>query len=157
MKIKILSILLVAIGLMQPLGYILGSKTVKGIGLVSMASPLPIVFTKQKGFLETFALEFTVVFEKDGRMQRINITPELYARLEKPYNYRNVLGAVISYGPLLDTRLVGSVLNYAFLEPGVVAKAFGLYPMTNAHIELRSKTEHDNRVYTLPIRRQDAQ
>ena len=54
MKLKILSILLVGIGLLQALGHITGNKTIKNLGLITVASPLPIVFTQQKGFLETF-------------------------------------------------------------------------------------------------------
>jgi len=124
MKLKILSILLVGIGLLQALGHITGNKTIKNLGLITVASPLPIVFTQQKGFLETFALDFTLVYEKDDKEERIKITPELYAQLDKPYNYRNVLGAAISYGPILPKELVVSVLNYAFITPGVLSKAF---------------------------------
>ena len=151
MKLKILSFLLVGIGLLQPLGYLTGNKTIKNLGLVTVASPLPIVFTQQKGFLETFALDFTLVYEQDHKEKRIKITPELYAQLDKPYNYRNVLGAAISYGPILPKDLVGSVLDYAFINPGVLSKAFHLGEIKNASLELHSKTKNENKHYVLPI------
>lgn len=156
MKIKIFSILLVCIGLIQSLGHITGNKTIKNLGLVTVASPLPIVFTQQKGFLETFALEFTLVYEEENKVKHIKITPELYAQLDKPYNYRNVLGAAISYGPILPKELLNSVLDYAFISPGVLSSAFNLGDMKNASLELHSKTKNQNKFYSLPIGEQHA-
>jgi len=151
MKVKILSVVLVAIGLLQSLGYLIGSKEIKQLGAVSVASPLPIVFTQQKGFLETFALEFTLVYHQNGIEKRLQITPELYSKLDKPYNYRNVLGAAISYGPILPKPLVDSVLAYAFTDPGVLTQAFGIEEFDKAHIELRSKTRGVDKRYILPL------
>ncbi|MBT8348118.1 MAG: hypothetical protein HKP62_01560 [Sulfurovum sp.] len=155
MKIKILSLLLVFVGLIQSLGHITGNKTIKQLGLITVASPLPIVFTHQKGFLETFALDFTLVYEKGTKEERIKITPELYAQLDKPYNYRNVLGAAISYGPILPKELVGSVLDYAFITPGVLSKSFHLGEIKNASLELHSKTKNENKNYVLAIGEED--
>lgn len=155
MRIKVFSILLVCIGLLQSVGYIIGNKTIKSLGLITVASPLPIVFTQQKGFLETFALEFTLVYEEDNQEKRINITPELYAQFDKPYNYRNILGAAIAYGPILPKELVSSILNYAFITPGVLSKAFNLGSIKHASLELHSKTKDENRYYVLPIGEQD--
>ena len=151
MKVKILSILLVLLGLMQSFGHIVGSKTIKNLGLISVASPLPIVFTQQKGFLETFALEFRLIYEEDGVEKSIKITPKLYAKLDKPYNYRNVLGAAISYGPILPKELVHSVLDYAFVNPAIVSQRFGIKKMKNARIELISKTKNVEKKYILNI------
>ena len=54
---------LVLLGLLQIIGFATGQKWLKGIGQVSVASPLPIVFTEQKG-CETFALDFTLEYKK---------------------------------------------------------------------------------------------
>ena len=151
MKLKILSIFLVLLGLMQSFGHVMGNKTIKSLGLLTVASPLPIVFTQQKGFLETFALDFRLVYEEQGLQKSIHITPALYAKLDKPYNYRNVLGAAISYGPILPKALVTSVLGYAFVSPARVSKAFGIDEMNNAYIELKSKTKNVDKTYILPL------
>lgn len=151
MKVKIFSVLLVLVGLLQSIGYLFELKPMKQLGMVSVSSPLPIVFTQQKGFLETFASEFTLVYEENGVQKRIVITPELYAKFDKPYNYRNVVGAAISYGPLLPEPLVSSVLHYAFVDPGIMREAFDLPRMSNASIELRSKTKGVDKTYRLPI------
>lgn len=149
--LNILAILLVMVGLLQSLGHFTGSKTLKQLGMLTVASPLPIVFTEQKGFLETFASEFTLVYTKEGAEQRVKITPELYTKLDKPYNYRNVIGAAISYGPILPKPLVDSVLAYAFISPAPLSKALGIGELTHAYIELKSKTKGVNKTYRLPI------
>jgi len=154
--VNILAMLLVFVGLLQSLGHVTGSKTLKQLGLLTVASPLPIVFTEQKGFLETFASEFTLVYTVQGKEKRIQITPELYAKLDKPYNYRNVLGAAISYGPILPKPLVASVLNYAFITPAPLSKALGLEGLSYAHIELKSKTKGVDKTYLLTIGDKDA-
>lgn len=151
MKVKILSILLVTVGLLQSFGYLIGVKEIKQLGALTVASPLPIVFTQQKGFLETFASEFTLVYHQDGVEKRLPITPELYSKLDKPYNYRNVLGAAISYGPILPKPLVDSVLGYAFTDPGVLTQAFGIDDLDKAHIEIMSKTKGVDKTYILPL------
>ena len=154
--VNILSILLVLVGLLQSVGHVTGSKALKQLGMLTVASPLPIVFTEQKGFLETFASEFTLVYEVQGKEKRVPITPELYAKLDKPYNYRNVLGAAISYGPILPEPLVSSVLNYAFISPAPLSKALGIQDLTYAYIELKSKTKGVDKTYTLNIGDKDA-
>ena len=151
MKMKTLSTLLVLVGLLQSIGYVIQSKTIKQLGLLTVASPLPIVFTEQKGFLETFALDFSLRYEENGIEKSIKITPTLYAKLDKPYNYRNVLGAAISYGPIFPKELVASVLGYAFVSPATVSKAFGIKEMQNAKIELSSKTKNVNKKYILNL------
>lgn len=155
MRVKILSILLVFVGLIQSIGWVSGSKEIKGIGFLTVASPLPIVFTQQKGFLETFASEFTLVYEEGGIEKRIKITPELYSQLDKPYNYRNVIGAAISYGPILSEPLVSSILDYSFITPGVLSESFKLGDFKHGTIELKSNTRDVNKTYTLKIGRED--
>lgn len=154
--LNVLAILLAMVGLLQSLGHITGSKTIKQLGMLTVASPLPIVFTEQKGFLETFASEFTLVYSKKGAEQRVKITPELYAKLDKPYNYRNVIGAAISYGPILPKPLVDSVLSYAFISPAPLSNALGISELSHAYIELKSKTKGVNKTYRLPIGEEDA-
>ena len=88
---KILSILLVIIGLLQFFGHITGLKVFKQVGLVTVASPL------------------------------------------------------------LPKKIVASVLDYAFIKPATMTKAFGLEHFEHAHIKLESKTKGVNKTYYLPI------
>jgi len=149
----VLSKLLVGIGCLQMAGYLLGQPWLKSLGAVTVASPLPIVFTEVKG-VETFALDFElhVQDEASTKSQTIPITSELYAAFEAPYNFRNVLGAAVSYGPILPEEITSTVLTYAFQSPGSIASDFGLNPpLENAYIQIESRTAGRDQVWRLPI------
>ena len=162
-------ILLVGIGLLKILGFSMertgllveqqwlenaGSVLVK-VGSVPVVSPLPIVFTEHKG-VETFAFEFHLAYrDSEGMQEEVRITPSLYGQFDAPYNYRNVIGAAISYGPILQKEnlpLLNSVLHYSFASPGEISSSMGLRtPLQEASIKLRSKTRDQNKTWELVI------
>lgn len=112
------------IGLLQIIGFATGQKWLKGIGQITVASPLPIVFTEQEG-CETFALDFSIEYKDvTGKRGLVPVTPQVYANFNEPYNYRNVLGAVISYGAILPERIWRPVLEFAFFDPGTIGQTF---------------------------------
>ena len=149
---KLLMLTLVAIGLLQSIGHLFGLDAIKKVGFVTVASPLPIVFTKQQGKLETFSLTYTLIVTKEGRTKRIAITPKLYKHFDAPYNFRNVLGAAISYAPLLDEKLRGAVYHYAFVDPAPLAKALGVDESAALSLELQTKERGANQRYIYPIK-----
>ena len=145
-------ICLVGVGLLQFIGFATQQKWLEGMGKVTVASPLPIVFTEQKG-CETFALDFTLEYEdKNGQTGKVPITPQLYARFDAPYNYRNVIGAAISYGAILPESIWKPVLSYAFIEPGTIGRSFGLEtPLRKVTVHLDTRT-NDRKDPELPCR-----
>jgi hypothetical protein len=137
---KIVYLLIIALGLVQVLGYMLGNKTLRGLGMATCSSPLPIVFTEVKG-VETFASDFFIQFTDDsGLKQRVQITPALYSTLKGPYNRRNIYGAAIAYGPVLKKDLLESVLQYGLCKK-VLLKEMEL-PLTgnDYNIIIQTKT-----------------
>ena len=151
---EVLSLLLVFIGLIQSIGFMTQQPWLKSIGLMTVSSPLPIVFTEKKG-LETFANDFFLEYEdKKGVMQNIQLTSALYKKLNAPYNYRNVLGAAISYGPFLPEAMLDSVLEHSFQNPGNISLALGLeIPLKNASIVIKTKTKGRDETYVLKIKK----
>lgn len=138
---SVLYALVLVIGFLRIAGWLLDNDTVKGLGAVTAAAPLPIVFTEVKG-VETFANNVFIVFEDSTRTTtELPVTPALYSRLSGPYNRRNVFGAAIAYGPVLDEALWQSVLRYGLCS-GVLQKEMGL-PITirNTRFVLRSRTK----------------
>ncbi len=150
-----LSYALVGLGLLQALGFAAGSDTVRGLGAMTAASPLPFVFSSFRD-VETFAAEFDLeLTRQNGDRVRHRITPELYAKLDGPYNRRNTYGAVLSYGPALtaphERALVDSVLRYGLCGGGPLAERFGeVEPIARILVEVRSKT----RTKPAPFRRE---
>ena len=136
---------LIALGLSQTIGFITGIAWLRGLGLASTASPLPLVFTQFRG-IETFAQEYRLeVVTQDGQHFNAPFTPALYAKLTGPYKRRNVYGAVISYGPALtehhEKHLVNAVLTCGFCNNGPLATAFAVAgPLREAHVHIASKT-----------------
>ena len=151
---RCLAKLLVGVGLLQIAGYLSGQSWLKHLGVATVASPLPVVFTEVNG-VETFALDFELYFQNEVGAARevIPISSELYAAFKAPYNFRNVLGAAISYGPVLPDAITASVLTYAFQSPGAVASSFGLDPpLEDASILIKSRTAGCEQVWRLTIK-----
>lgn len=112
--------LVVCIGFIQIIGFAIQSKEIRGIGALTVSSPLPIVFTTVKG-LETFSSRFYFeVSDNNQIIDKIEITPELYSKINGPYNRRNVFGAAIAYGPILDSNLLTAVLDYAIYKNNLI-------------------------------------
>ncbi len=109
---KILYYLVIAIGLLQTIGYLSQIEIIRHLGILTSASPLPIVFTEVNG-VEGFAADFYFQWTKDdGSLEKVKITPELYSKLKGPYNRRNILGAAIAGGPMLPKTMWDPILNY---------------------------------------------
>lgn len=146
---KFLYLVITAIGLLQVIGYSVGNKTIRGIGMASGSSPLPIVFTKVKG-IETFASDFYIQFiDKSGVHQELQITPAMYSKLKGPYNRRNIYGAAISYGPVLKKELWESVISYGLCRKILLREMNLPLTGTNYSVKIKTKTSGRNEEWIL--------
>lgn len=140
---KALYILVLLLGSLQIIGYLSGVKPVRALGQAMCTAPLPIVFTEVRG-VETFASDFYIQYEDSlGNHYSDLITPEMYNKLEGPYNRRNIYGAAISYGPVLPDSLWGAVLNYGTCT-GTLKEELGI-PSTAEEISIRIVSRTKNR------------
>lgn len=131
---------LLAVGLLQSFGHLTGLKAVKGLGAALACSPLPLVFTEVRG-VETFASAFTLEYRNgDDTLRTLPIGPREYGRLGGPYNWRNVYGAAISYGPILPEPLWKAVLHQGFCYDGPLTRALGTGTVRSASILVRTRT-----------------
>ena len=136
---------LLVIGSTQMAGDILGSRVLKGIGAASAMAPCPKVFCDVNG-LEAFASSFEIIAEGDQTIS-IPVTPELYAKLQGPYNRRNVYGAAIAAAPQLPQAMWQSVLRYAFRPGGTLRRELALPANTKrVYLAVRTNTRgrHDH-------------
>ena len=112
-----LAIVVLCIGMLQMTGYVLNSRVLRGLGLASGVSPYPKVFCEADGY-EAFAASFRLEgVRKDGSRWSCDLDPEMYSRIEGPYNRRNVYGASLAFAPRLPEELRGQLLGQA-LRPG---------------------------------------
>jgi hypothetical protein len=135
-------------------GDVLHLPWLKGIGAATGASPAPKVFSSVRG-LETFSTHFVIEWtDTAGSFHSQEITPELYARLRGPYNRRNVYGALLAYGPVLqaDERtlaMFNSVARYGLCNGAPLLRDLGIDP-TNVRgtfvirLQPRENTNREN-------------
>lgn len=96
-------IALLAIGLLQMTADLLHLPTLKAIAAATAASPAPKVFSSVDG-LETFSTKFFIEWrDRAGQLHSTEITPERAKGLRGPYNRRNVYGAALAYGPIMQS------------------------------------------------------
>jgi len=128
---------LVALGLAQMVGAVLGVAPLQGVAAATGASVHPKVFTTVDGF-EGFSTRFFVEYvDTEGEPRSLEVTPEVYARVEGAYNRRNAYGAVVAAGPVLTRRPVTAPMVEAVARHGLCGEApllreLGIDPATVA-------------------------
>ena len=129
----LLTSLLIGLGLAQMLGDLTGLAPLKGLAAATMASPAPKVFSAVKG-LETYSTRFFLEWRnRAGERRRLELDKQLYARLGGPYNRRNVYGALLAYGPVLQSTeatrpMFEAGLGYALGGEAPLLRELGLDP-----------------------------
>jgi hypothetical protein len=126
-------IALLAIGLSQMAGDLLRVPSLRGLAAATAASPAPKVFSVVRG-LETYSTRFFIEWtDAAGEFHSAEITPQRAAGLLGPYNRRNVYGAVLAYGSIMqdDPRLqpmFRSVSRYALCGQAPLLRELGINP-----------------------------
>ena len=127
------ALILFLLGLLQMAGDVLGVPALKGLGAATAASPAPKVFSAVRG-LETYSTRFTLEWEEAaGPTRSLELTSEVYARMQGPYNRRNVYGAALAYGPVLATDprarpMLESVMRFALAGARPLLRELGVDP-----------------------------
>jgi hypothetical protein len=129
------AVFLVVLGLAQMTGDLLQQyvsepigKAIRGVAAATTASPAPRVFSAVRG-LETYSTRFFLEWtDRRGERHSLLVTPEVGARLQGPYNRRNVYGAALSYGPVLPADLRDPVMRYAVCGDAPLLRELGIDP-----------------------------
>jgi hypothetical protein len=112
-------------------GDLLRVPEVRGLAAATGASPAPKVFSSIQG-LETFSSDFYIEWKDwNGVAHSVKLTPEIYSRIQGPYNRRNVFGAALSYAPVLakDPRtspMYDAVVRYSLCGRAPLLNEIGL-------------------------------
>ena len=124
-------IALLALGMLQMTADALHLRVLKGVAAATAASPAPKVFSSVRG-LETYSSRFYVEWrDKTGTFHSTRISPQNTAGLKGPYNRRNVYGAVLAYGPVLQSDPVArpmfeAVSHYALCGDAPLLRELGI-------------------------------
>jgi hypothetical protein len=119
---------LLALGLMQMAGDLLGFPILRNIGKASALAPAPKVFCAVDGY-ESYATQFFLEWiDHGGRLHSLALTADRVDRLNGPYNRRNVYGAALAFGPILPGRIRSSVLTYGLTGDAPILMEMGIDP-----------------------------
>lgn len=154
---KLVFSLLVIIGCLHTFGHINNMPKTKGIAFMTVASPLPLVFSVYNG-VETFSttFELDITFANNTSYGKI-IDHKLYSNLEGAYNRRNMYGVIFSHGPFFNTdnniKIRDQILNYGLCSPGELANEFGIHEkIKKVDINIRSKTKgNENKLWKINV------
>jgi hypothetical protein len=114
------------LGLAQMAGDLTGLVALKGLAAATNASPAPKVFSAVRGF-ETYSTRFFLEWTaRDGTVHSVPLTSALTAKLQGPYNRRNVYGAALAYGPVMPEELRSPVMRYALCGAAPLLAELGL-------------------------------
>lgn len=149
-KLRITLIYLACIlGFLQIIGTITGLRPIKNLGFISASSPLPFVFSEVKG-VETFASDFYIIHDLNGKEVKQLITPLEYSQLTGPYNRKNVYGAAIAYAPVLPHNMREEVMQYALCN-GILDEIVETHNSDSITILVKSRTYGDNREWKYKV------
>ena len=112
------ALFLLGLGMLQMTGNVLRVPPIAAIGAATGASPAPGAFCEAAGG-ETYRARVILEWrDSDGTVRAAQIGPEVFSRLQGPYNRRSAYwaalagGAAASVDPVIE-RLFGSALRYA--------------------------------------------
>jgi len=148
---------LLALGLLQMAADVLHLRALRGVAAATAASPAPKVFSSVRG-LETYSSRFFVEWtDMSGVLHSIKLSPENAAGLRGPYNRRNVYGAVLAYGPVLQSDpavrpMFESISRYALCGDAPLLRELGI-PVTEIRgvPRIRIETRTGTKVGDLPL------
>jgi hypothetical protein len=146
---------LAVLGIAQMIGHLADLPPLRGLAAATNASPAPKVFSAVQG-LETYSTAFHLDWtEPEGARRTVRITPEMYARLDGPYNRRNVYGAVLAFGPVISQNpatapMFQSVLRASLCGDRPMPRELGLDPARMKVVQVRLEPLRPNALGSLP-------
>lgn len=112
------ALFLLALGLLQMTGNLLRVPPISAIGAATGASPAPGAFSRAaRG--ETYRARVILEWsDREGTVRAVRIGPEVFSRLQGPYNRRTAYWAALTGGSAASTdpeteRLFAAALSYA--------------------------------------------
>ena len=153
-KSNLVAAVIVLIGLLQIFGYVSGNRRLSALGVLSGASPLPLVFNAVNG-VEYWAAEYEIEAQtQSGRTFKRTMTPELFAKMPGPHVVHMAYGIPFAIAPISPDPFWKIPLRYSFCRGGYMARTFEIptqEEIRNVTIQMRSKTEGDPRTWNLQI------
>jgi hypothetical protein len=144
---RLAAAVLVLIGCGGMIADLCGLPSLKGLLSAWGGSVLPKVFSTADG-LETFSSTVRIrLTYRDGRTLEVPLDKNLASHLHGPYNRRNVYGAILVYGPVLQNHpklgpMVNAMIQRSAQEGSPLLQDFHLSRRDLARIEFTVVPKH---------------
>jgi sterol desaturase/sphingolipid hydroxylase (fatty acid hydroxylase superfamily) len=132
------------------------SRTIRGLGVLSAAAPLPLVFSSYNGY-ETFATRYAIDARfSNGTISSFEFDSNMYDKLLGPYNRKNVFGVIFSYGPFFtDNNMIKirqQILDKSICK-GLLLHEFGIMDnIMNSNITVTVQTKgHEEEIWQMML------
>ena len=148
--------LLLALGLLQMAADLLRAPKIKAVAAATAPSPAPKVFSAVNG-LETYSTTFYLEWaDRTGSFHSVPVTPERSSGLRGPYNRRNVFGAVLAYGPVMQTDpalrpMFESVARFALCGTAPMLRELGVDPTQVRALRVRLVPRVASKTGNMPL------
>lgn len=135
-----------------------GLRSLKGLLTAWGCSVQPKVFSTVEG-LETFSSKVIVRLKcRDGKLLEAPLSKQLARRLRGPYNRRNVYGAILVYGPVLQQHpqlgpMMEAIIEQSAREGSPLLKDFAVSARDVAEVEVELIPKHPSRCAHLKLTR----
>src|SRR5436190_1011346 len=108
----ILSVILLMIGSLQIIGYIFRSQTIRGLGFVSGAAPLPIVFSNVKGVDGFDTQHSLIVSSTSGNVDTIALDKKLFSQFNGAFFLKESYSIFLAYSHLFSPEQLRAGSNF---------------------------------------------
>ena len=147
-----LTVLLVLVGISEPVGVLLSMPRLRGFGRLTSSSNSPLVFN-QVGGIEFWANRYRFrLTDRNGSSVEIAVTNEALARIRGPHTRTAAYVVPIGLGGIAGPDLYLRPLQHGLCGGGPLARAIGYdRDLAGATIEVLSGSPGDDRRWTLAV------
>jgi len=151
-KNRILVVLLILIGISEPLAFLADWPGVRAIGRISSASNCPLVFN-QVGGMEFWASRYRFDFvDRDGQVSTLHVTREVLSRIRGSHVRTAAYVVPIGLGPLAGPALYRDPLRYGLCRNGPLARDLGHEgDLASATVHIESGAPDDPREWMISV------
>jgi hypothetical protein len=137
----ILSIILLVIGSLQIIGYIFGSQTIRGLGFVSGAAPLPIVFSNVKGVDGFDTKHSLIVSSTTGNVDTIALDKKLFSQFSGAFFLKESYSIFLAYSHIFTPKQLEAGSNFMLCKKNIFT-SFNIKDTSNDNYILTKRTNY---------------
>lgn len=135
----ILSVILLAIGGLQIIGYVFQSQAIRGLGFVSGAAPLPIVFSNVKGVDGFDTQHSLIVSGTNGNTDTIALDKQLFSQFNGAFFLKESYSIFLAYSHIFSPGQLQAGSDFMLCRKNIFS-SFNITDKSNDNYILTKRT-----------------